>query len=104
MAQSSWNKVRIKLQPLDRRMTAHDLFSHRLSFHGHSVLGVMKMDEVREWLWNTYGPSSEIDYVRETHPGQLWAWETSPMSAAPPRIYLRGQALTQYLLSKERFE
>lgn len=104
MALNSWNRIRIKLQPLDRRMTAHDLFSHRLSFHGHNVLGIIKMAEVRDWLWDTYGPSSEVDYVRETHPDQIWSWEVSPTTDRPPRIYIKGPALTQYLLIKERFE
>ena len=95
-------QVSIKVSKLDSRHTGNGWFTHRVSFEGPLQGRVNSLCNAREWLWLTFGPSREVGFIGLIDPNQrpLWAWETNYNYF---RIYLSGQALTQFLLIKEQF-
>lgn len=96
-------KVSMKVSKLDSRHTGHAWFTHRVTFEGHYQGCINSLSKSREWLWFTFGPSREVGSIGYMDPNARpqWAWETNYNYF---RIYLSGQALTQYLLVKEQFE
>lgn len=96
-------KVSMKISKLDSRHTGNQWFTHRVSFEGHLQGRINSLSKSREWLWTTFGPSREVGSIGFMDPTArpVWAWETNYSYF---RIYLTGQALTQFLLIKEQFE
>lgn len=94
----------IRISKLDGRHTGNNWFTHRVTFIGHRQGCTNSLSKAREWLWVTFGPSREIQTFGFTDPNSrpLWAWETDSTYSCF-RIYLTGQALTQFLLIKEQF-
>lgn len=92
----------LKFSKLDKRHTGHRWFSHRVSFIGNLPGKAVNLCNARDWLWATFGPSREVKSVGflMKEPPQ-WAWETD---YGYYRLYLTDQALTQFLLLKEKFE
>ena len=96
-------QVSIKVTKLDSRHTGSHWFTHRVTFEGHYQGCINSLSKSREWLWTTFGPSREVGSIGYMDPNTRpqWAWETNYNYF---RIYLSGQALTQYLLVKDQFE
>lgn len=92
---------RFKVKKLDRRMNGYNKFSHRVTIHGPVIYQIASLLKLRGWLWDTFGASSELHLVG-TSPIE-WCWEPIDGESVP-RLYLKGTALTQFLLSKEKFE
>lgn len=99
--------LRISVKKLDRRYDGHDLFTHRANFDikglGDKVPYALRFVELRQYLWNKWGPSIEHELFwiikRGAVPCPLWAWHGEEF-----KFYLRDQALTEFLLIKERYE
>ena len=92
----------LKISKLDKRHTGNQWFTHRVAFIGQYPGKAINLCRAREWLWETFGPSREvrsIGYLKNEIP--QWSWETDHSYF---RIYLTDQALTQFLLLKEKFE
>lgn len=96
-------RISMKISKLDSRHTGNQWFTHRVSFEGHLQGRINNLSKSREWLWTTFGPSREVGSIGFMDPTArpVWAWETNYSYF---RIYLTGQALTQFLLIKEQFE
>ena len=92
----------MKVTKLDSRHTGHAWFTHRVTFEGHYQGCINSLSKSREWLWTTFGPSREVGSIGFMDPiaRPVWAWETNYNYF---RIYLTGQALTQFLLIKDQF-
>lgn len=101
----------ITLVKLDKRMNGYGLFTHRVDITGSYRNTVQYRDtdivlyNTRKWLWNTFGPGCEYSSVsrliRHNVTDIQWAWDTEHSNC---RIYLKDQALTQFLLMKTRLE
>lgn len=105
-------RYKILVKKLDRRYDGNDLFTHRLEFE---VLGVgnrrpyiQKFIELRNYMWQRFGPSVEtslFSLMRNTENGPAvikdpkWAWSDQGLI-----IYVRDEALTEFLLMKDRYE
>ncbi len=102
----------IDIKKLDRRYDGWDLFTHRAEFKiergGHERRAdVVRWIECRNHHWRRWGPGIEnsLFYVyRNEEFGSVdpnrpqWAWSDRAFV-----IYLRDQALTEFLLSKDRW-
>jgi hypothetical protein len=94
----------IKLIKLDRRMNGRYIFTHRVDFQLPANRRIATLHRARTWLWEQFGPSAELDCISQlalTQSTPDWAWDTANGHC---RIFLKGSALTQFLLVKERFE
>ena len=90
----------MELRQLDRRFAGHEMFTHRIEFTGRYHID--QFLRVRNWCFNTFGVSAEIgllcsDVFEET---PTWAWNTDNGY----KIFIRGPALSQFLMIKEKFE
>jgi hypothetical protein len=105
--------IRIKLSKLDRRFKGYDLFTHRVEFsvgynqfHNRRTMFV-KFVELRNHLWARFGPSVEDTLFHMLRSSDTdvpvltpkWAWSESDLN-----IFLRDEALTEFLLMKEKYE
>ncbi len=95
----------IKLIKLDRRMNGRYIFTHRVDFFGLPVnRRLATLHGIRTWLWEQFGPSAELNCISQlalTQSTPDWAWDTANGHC---RIYLKGLALTQFLLMKTKLE
>lgn len=95
----------ITLVKLDKRMNGYGHFTHRVDITGSYRDTDIVIYNTRKWLWNTFGPGSEFRMVgwlgRNNIAPIEWAWDTEHSNC---RIYLKDQALTQFLLMKTRLE
>jgi hypothetical protein len=85
-------------------MNGCDRFSHRAIFKGrdiHVVAGGFV--KARTWLWSTFGPSAELAVARTPYFNDtpIYAWINDDNATV---IYLRDEALTQFLLKVESFQ
>lgn len=69
----------MKMTRLDRRHTGHDCFDYQIH------LDVEQFVQVRNWCWETFGPSYELNIVKSNDP-PAWCWRSVGYNA----IYLRG--------------
>jgi len=69
---------------LDRRYTGSDVFKYCVEF---TWLESRKYTEVRQWCWETFGPSAEILYARQFYKDAKYAW----MSDKSLRVYLKTE-------------
>lgn len=81
----------IKLEKLDRRHTGHSLFKFRAYIIGRHDGN--KFAEIRNALWEAYGPSSERDLngwcgPNGTQINPHWAWHIETTSAGSFHYYL----------------
>lgn len=61
----------MKTGKLDKRHNGHKSFKYHVRFNIHEL---EKYVEVRNWLWETYGPSAELEVVRDTNMNVKWSW------------------------------
>ncbi len=105
MAQAKQN-YGYRLVKLDQRMAGHDIFTHRVIFSNlfdryHRAESIMF--EQRNWCWESFGPSMELDMlysfkrtldlIDRYNPN--WAWEYTGNWIS---IYLKDSALTAWQL------
>ncbi len=92
----------MNLVKLNRNYKGYGVFTHRVEFYGHQALKVQQWINVRNWLWDQFGPSAEQSLARPEffgHQQPQWAWDS-----AKSAIYLKEQALIMFELKKEFWE
>lgn len=86
----------IKLLQLDGRHLGHKVFKYSVKLR-YNVDSEEDFVKIREWCWNSYGPSRELDLCLDPRYNQtlgepIWSWHaprTSYLNSRPyPRIYL----------------
>lgn len=87
----------IQLEKLDGRHGLSSIFSHRAKLIGTSE--VPNWIEIRNWLWENYGPGLEYETVwtMHYHDGSepKWAWRINDRRYY---IYLKEEVLTHFSL------
>jgi len=85
-----------KLVTLDGRHLGHQLFKYSVKLR-YNIDSEEDFIKIREWCWNTFGPSMELDLWMDIRYSQSkgdpkWSWHaprTSYLNSRPlPRIYL----------------
>jgi len=82
----------MKIGKLDKRHNGYDRFKYFASF---SSTNLYKFVEVRNWCWQNWGPSSELDITGLGD--QKWAWIHGQYNT---RIYLATDAEYQWFVLK----
>lgn len=82
----------MKTGKLDKRHTGHSRFKYFASF---SYTNIHKFVEVRNWCWENWGPSAELDI--QGLQDQKWSWIHDSYNT---RIYLASDAEYQWFLLK----
>lgn len=106
----------LNLRKLDRRFTAYPFFRHMIEVRPnytasgftpstlHLKPNFTHFFEIREWLWESYGPSKELKHwikhhrencIEGTSHNVNWCWDTEYYEY---RIYLSEDALTSFTL------
>jgi hypothetical protein len=75
--------MKYKITKLDRRHNGWNRFKYLIMPYDNSI-GIEPLNQARNWLWATYGPSCELSYSKL---GDLWAWDTE---YSRKRIYLKS--------------
>lgn len=95
----------MQIQKLNRNYNGYGFFTHRIQFIGLGVSTVsdrcQRYISLRNWLWNRFGPSAEQALARPQYFGgeqPKWAWD-----AEKSAIYLRDEALTEFILMQDRY-
>lgn len=88
----------ITLQKLDGRHTLSDFFQHRARMIGTD--GCVKFVEIRNWLWEHYGPGLERETVWvmkyfNNVPEPKWAWWVDDRKYY---IYMKDDVVTYFSL------
>lgn len=62
------------IKTLDKRMNGYGDFKYGVDFYKSKD---RPFDEVRQWCWETFGPSTELDIweVRDGTRNEKWAWD-----------------------------
>jgi hypothetical protein len=84
----------MKIQKLDRRHNGHKVFKY---FVGFSFYTTEKFIEVRNWCWQTWGPSCELEHANKLEICPKWAWLSDQYNM---RIYLQTDAEYSWFLIK----
>lgn len=94
------------LAKLNRNYNGYGFFTHRVEFIGygsqHRKHTQQQWIRLRNWLWGRFGPSAEQALARpDNFDGQQpkWAWDSEKSA-----IYLRDEALTEFLLMQDRYK
>ncbi len=89
----------LTLEKLDRRHSGNTRFTHRVFISGMGAQSNgKKFLELREWCWNTLGPSCELSlcYLNEA---TSWAWRMDDQKSFNQYyIYLTEEARTHFAL------
>ena len=106
MAQAKQN-LGYRLVKLDQRMAGHDIFTHKVVFSNIVFRKYEQAEKImfeqRNWCWESFGPSMELDILYLLKRRSLlygnydldWAWEHTGTRIA---IYLKDSALTAWQL------
>jgi hypothetical protein len=83
---------------LDGRHKGKRIFDYRVELFGDWDQRAQEFVEVREWCWDTFGPSTELDL--NFHNPKSWAWDISESGSTRRSyyIYLRDECLTHFTL------
>ena len=95
----------IKITKLDRRYNGYTVFKYIVEIDiraGAKDERTAKFKELREWMWEHYGPGCELDYVMldfkspKDSDGLLnsrerWAWQTAH---GEQRLYIKPEQFT----------
>lgn len=80
---------------LDARYTGFDKFKHYASFRYNEM---EKFVEVRQWCWETFGPSCEMQiHHKLSTPNHSWSWILDDYRS---RIYFATDKEYQWFLLK----
>lgn len=69
----------MKIVKLDTRFTGHEYFTHYVSSVGYSIRHIELFLQWRNWLWEVYGPGTEIGLYHVAQKLDLsicWGWDT----------------------------
>lgn len=95
---------------LDRRYHGHKFYTHAIDFSVGPV-GLFNprptwIDRVghfidaRIWFWDTFGPSSELDFINyESTDAPVWAWKFHD-SRKIIKIYVKDETILSHFLLK----
>ena len=95
----------LKFTKLDRRYNGYTVFKYIVEIDMSAGARDQRMaifKELREWLWENYGPGCELDYVQLElgrtrdadgliNSRERWAWQTSH---GEQRLYIKGEEYT----------
>lgn len=85
----------MKIGKLDKRHKGHETFRYYTQF---SFSTYDKFIEVRNWCWQTWGPSSELDLLSHVKTDSIkWAWIHDQYNT---RIYLASDREYQWFVLK----
>lgn len=73
----------MKIIKLDKRYAGADYFKYGVPFYRNNK---DKFIEIREWCWQTFGPSCELEHYHFYTEPKVWAWEVSQWNT---RIYFK---------------
>lgn len=85
----------MKLKKLDRRMNGYGNFTHFIEFR---KVERKKFVEVRNWCWEQWGPSCELehwDLIDQSEVNPAWCWDSREYDM---RIYLGDQAQVSWYI------
>lgn len=94
MTNSNLNTDPIQIQKLDHRFAGHKHFKYRISWRTVKHERIVNFIELRNWCWETFGPSNERDiiiYLADKDEGfvRCWSWHIEKDSVRyTPFIYL----------------
>ena len=85
-------KMVMRIRKLDKRMTGYGDFKYGADFSWHWQGA--RFDQVRQWCWETFGPSVEVDIWRELGTideprNERWAWDRNQYRTM---VYLKSDA------------
>lgn len=85
------NMKTVKVQKLDRRFAGHGLFKYYVSPLGTASWEARcdKLQEWREWAWQTFGPGTDLEHATRTLNPRDWKWSWDP-DHFYCRLYLKG--------------
>ena len=86
--------MKYKITKLDKRYNGHLRFAYCVSPVTSGIQGAKDLVELRNWCWENYGPSTELEWAEQ---GAIWAWDTQ---FHHKRIYLKGEAESTFFLLK----
>lgn len=85
----------ISIEKLDGRFVGHQYFKYRIYFSSVGKTNrFLQFVDIRNWLWDTYGSSSERDIIlyledfKNTAFNKKWAWHVDDKSRDNVYIYL----------------
>lgn len=86
----------MKINKLDSRYNGYDLFKYGIDFKSSEL---HKFCEIREWCWQQFGPSCELDIFRQNPNSryQDWAWLRD---STRTRLYFMSEKELQWFLLK----
>lgn len=92
------------LEPLDRRHNGHGRFKYRVEIGGSSrVDRVQNFNEIREWCWQIWGGSGELENTWSTsfkdQRSVEWCWRCHPDERSY-YIYLRDDGSASFFKLK----
>ena len=82
-----------RIQKLDRRMTGHQIFSHRIRVYWNE-----DFLKIRDWVIKMFGPACELELFELSQHiglGYTWAYDTRDYNR---NIYLNQEQLSAFIL------
>jgi hypothetical protein len=101
--------MKIKVKKTDKRMTGYSLFKYYIdikydrSDNFDQMPALEKFFEIRQWCWETWGPSREVDEFNNRSNSWMgdqnvhWAWINDAYRA---RLYLADTEEAAYITLK----
>lgn len=99
--------MKITVKKTDKRHTGSDRFKYYVQIQGSNYtewkLTKEKFFELRQWCWETWGPSREVDQYTTTDGSYIedqnhaWSWVNDQHRA---RLYLGGKEEATYFTLK----
>lgn len=83
---------KIKTFKLDKRYVGHEYFQYSENFTRREKDDFIQR---RNWCWQTWGPSCEIEFLSDTE--TPWCWLTNDFNL---RIYLKNEKHLQWYILK----
>lgn len=80
------------MRKLDRRMNGHGSYEKFVEFGKHNFDNFI---EIRNWCWEQWGPSCELEFFKNRNPS--WCWLVDEWRI---RIYLGSNKEVQWFLLK----
>ncbi len=88
----------MKLTKIDRRMNGYGKFKYlvKFSIYGQSL---EKFIDIRNWCWDQWGPSCELDFYGKENleKNPAWCWAVHEFEC---KIYLTGEPEASWFLLK----
>ena len=84
----------MNLKKLDRRMSGYGKFTHYMEYSHKEANEFIRC---RNWCWEQWGPSCELDFWYKHTPNEKWCWLVDQWRT---RVYLRTEAEAQWFALK----